>query len=140
VLTEKSTVTGANNLIVLGLRRWFGVVDSSCWFVDVHCKWFQFSSEEPVLTEISTVTGANNLILLGLRRWFGVVDSSCWCVDVHCRWCQFSSEKPVLTEISSTNQQLESTTLNYRRRPNTIKLLAPVTVDISVSTGSSELS
>ena len=91
-------VTGANNLIVLGLRRWFGVVDSSCWFVDVHCKWFQFSSEEPVLTEISTVTGANNLILLGLRRWFGVVDSSCWCVDVHCRWFQFSSEEPMLTE------------------------------------------
>jgi hypothetical protein len=29
-------VTGANNLILLGLRRWFGVVDSSCWFVDVH--------------------------------------------------------------------------------------------------------
>jgi hypothetical protein len=27
VLTEISTVTGANNLIVLGLRRWFGVVD-----------------------------------------------------------------------------------------------------------------
>jgi hypothetical protein len=26
VLTEISTVTGANNLIVLGLRRWFGVV------------------------------------------------------------------------------------------------------------------
>ena len=59
-------VTDANNLIVFGLRRWFGVVDSSCWFVDVHCKWSQFSSEEPVLTEISTVTGANNLIVLGL--------------------------------------------------------------------------
>ena len=55
-------VTGANNLIVFGLRRWFGVVDSSCWFVDVHCKWFQISSEEPVLTEISTVTGANNFL------------------------------------------------------------------------------
>jgi hypothetical protein len=69
VLTEISTVTGANNLIVFGLRRWFGFVDSSCWFVDVHCRWFQFSSDEPVLTEISTVTGANNLIVLGLRRW-----------------------------------------------------------------------
>ena len=62
MLTEISTVTGANNLIVLGLRRWFGVVDSSCWIVNFHCRWFQFSSEEPVLTEISTVTGANNLI------------------------------------------------------------------------------
>jgi hypothetical protein len=48
---------------VFGLRRWFGVVDSSCWFVDVHCRWFQFSSDEPMLTEISTVTGANNLIV-----------------------------------------------------------------------------
>jgi hypothetical protein len=27
---QPSTVTGANNLIVLGLRRWLGVVDSSC--------------------------------------------------------------------------------------------------------------
>jgi hypothetical protein len=45
----------------------FCLVDSSCWFVDFHCWWFQFSSEEPVLTEISTVTGANNLIVLGLR-------------------------------------------------------------------------
>jgi hypothetical protein len=62
VLTEISTVTGANNLIVLGLQRWLGVVDSSCWIVNIHCRWFQFSSEEPVLTEISTVTGANNLI------------------------------------------------------------------------------
>ena len=68
MLTEISTVTGANNLIVLGLRRWFGVVDSSCWIVNFHCRWFQFSSEEPVLTEISTVTGANNLIVIGLRR------------------------------------------------------------------------
>ena len=67
MLTEILTVTGANNLIVLGLRRWFGVVDSSCWIVNFHCRWFQFSSEEPVLTEISTVTGANNLIVLGLR-------------------------------------------------------------------------
>ena len=76
MLTEISTVIGANNLIVLGLRRWFGFVDSSCWFgfvdsscwfVDFHCRWFQFSSEEPVLTEISTVTGANNLIVLGPR-------------------------------------------------------------------------
>jgi hypothetical protein len=106
VLTEISTVTGANNLIVLEVykqnkpktgirvqggwgfgpsynlyinsseflvksnpRWWFSVVYSSCWFVDFHCRWFQFSSEEPVLTEISTVTGANNLIVLGLRRW-----------------------------------------------------------------------
>jgi flagellar motor switch/type III secretory pathway protein FliN len=38
-----------------------------------------------------------------------------------------------------TIQQLESTTPNHRRRPSTIKLLAPVTVDISVSMGSSEL-
>jgi hypothetical protein len=30
-----------------------------------------------------------------------------------------------------TIQQLESTTPNHRRRPSTIKLLAPVTVDIS---------
>jgi hypothetical protein len=45
-------------------------VDSSCWFVDVHCRWFQFSSDEPMLTEISTVTGANNLIVLGLRWWY----------------------------------------------------------------------
>ena len=67
MLTEISTVTGVNNLVVLSLRRWFGFVDSSCWFVDVHCRWFQFSSEEPVLTEILTVTGANNLIVLGLR-------------------------------------------------------------------------
>ena len=67
MLTEISTVTGVNNLVVLGLRRWFGFVDSSCWYVDVHCRWFQFSSEEPVLTEILTVTGANNLIVLGLR-------------------------------------------------------------------------
>jgi hypothetical protein len=67
VLTEISTVTGVNNLVVLSLQRWFGVVDSSCWFVDVHCRWFQISSEEPVLTEILTVTGANNLIVLGLR-------------------------------------------------------------------------
>jgi uncharacterized protein YodC (DUF2158 family) len=74
---------------------------TSCLFVDVHCRWFQFSSEEPVLTEISTVTGANKLIVLGLRRWFGVVDSSCWFVDVHCKWFQFSSEEPVLTEIST---------------------------------------
>ena len=38
-----------------------------------------------------------------------------------------------------TIQQLESTTPNHRRRPSTIKLLVPVTVAISVSTGSSEL-
>jgi hypothetical protein len=44
-------VTDANNLIVFGLRRWFGAVDSSCWFVDVHCRCFQLSSEEPMLTE-----------------------------------------------------------------------------------------
>jgi hypothetical protein len=94
-----------------------------------------------VLTEISTVTGANNLIVLGLRRWFGVVDSSCWLVDVHCGWFQFSSDKR-FSELNwshlqwtSTNQQLESTTPNHRRRPSTIKLLAPVTLDISVSTG-----
>jgi hypothetical protein len=55
-----------------------GVVDSSCWIVNIYCRWFKFSSEEPVLTEISTVTGANNLIVLRLRRWFGVVDLSCW--------------------------------------------------------------
>ena len=66
MLTEISTVTGANNLIVLGLRGWFGVVDSSCWIVNIYCRWFKLSSEEPVLTEISTVTGANNLIVLGL--------------------------------------------------------------------------
>jgi hypothetical protein len=76
-------------------------MDSSCSFVDVHCRWFQFSSEEPVLTEISTVTGVNNLVMLGLRRWFGCVDSSCWFDDVHCRGFQFSSEEPVLTEIST---------------------------------------
>jgi hypothetical protein len=75
---------------------------------------------------ISTVTGANNLIVLGLRRWFGVVDSSCWIVNIYCRWFKFSSEEPVLTEISTVTGA-------------TIKLLAPVTVDISVSTGSSEL-
>jgi hypothetical protein len=34
------------------------VVDSSCWIVNIYCRWFKFSSEEPVLTEISTVTGA----------------------------------------------------------------------------------
>jgi hypothetical protein len=79
----------------------FGVVDSSCWIVNIHCRWFRFSSEEPMLTEISTVTGANNLIVLGLRRWFGVVDSSCWIVNIHCRWFQFSSEELVLTEIST---------------------------------------
>ena len=28
MLTEISTVTGVNNLVVLGLRRWFGFVDS----------------------------------------------------------------------------------------------------------------
>jgi hypothetical protein len=77
VLTEISTVTGVKNLVVLSLRRWFGFLDSSCWFVDVHCRWFQISSEEPVLTEISTVTGVNNLVVLSLRRWFGFVDSSC---------------------------------------------------------------
>jgi hypothetical protein len=74
LLIEISTVTGANNLVVIGLRRWFGFVDSSCWCVDVHCRYFQFSSEEHVLTEISTVTGANNLVVLGLRRWLGFVD------------------------------------------------------------------
>jgi hypothetical protein len=37
-----------------------------------------------------------------------------------------------------TIQQLESTTPNHRHRPSTIKLLAPVTVDISVSMGYSE--
>jgi hypothetical protein len=31
-----------------------------------------------------------------------------------------------------TIQQLESTTPNHRHRPSTIKLLAPVTVDISL--------
>jgi hypothetical protein len=84
---------------VFGLRRWFGFVDSSCWFVDVQCRWFQFSSEEPVLTEILTVTGANN-------NW------------KYLQW-------------TSTNQQLESTKPNHRRRPSTTKLFAPVTVDIS---------
>ena len=59
-------VTDANNLIVFGLRRWFGVVDSSCWIVNIHCRWFHFNSEEPMSTEISTVTGANNLNVLGL--------------------------------------------------------------------------
>jgi hypothetical protein len=38
-----------------------------------------------------------------------------------------------------TIQQLESTTPNHRHRPSTFKLLAPVTVDISVSMGYSEL-
>jgi hypothetical protein len=38
-----------------------------------------------------------------------------------------------------TIQQLKSTTPNHRHRPSTIKLLAPVTVDISVSMGYSEL-
>jgi hypothetical protein len=37
-----------------------------------------------------------------------------------------------------TIQQLEFTTPNHRHRPSTIKLLAAVTVDISVSMGSSE--
>jgi hypothetical protein len=38
-----------------------------------------------------------------------------------------------------TIQQLEFTTPNHRHRPSTFKLLAPVTVDISVSMGYSEL-
>ena len=36
-------------MLLLLLRfswRWFCVVDSSCWFVDFHCWWFQFSSED----------------------------------------------------------------------------------------------
>jgi hypothetical protein len=49
VLTEISTVTGANNLIVLGLRRWFGVVDSNCWFIDNNCDW------DPADTELESL-------------------------------------------------------------------------------------
>jgi hypothetical protein len=130
VLTEISTVTVANNLIVLGLWRWFGVVDSSCWIVNIHCRWIQFSSEERVLTEISTVTGANNLIVLGLWRWLApvTVDISVSTGSSELNWNHL--------QWMLTIQQLESTTPNHRHRPSTIKLLAPVTVDISVSTGS----
>jgi hypothetical protein len=61
-LNPQSKTIVVKNLTAIAFTILFGVVDSSCWFVDVHCKWFQFSSEEPVLTEISTVTGANNFL------------------------------------------------------------------------------
>ena len=53
------------------VSRLFCVVDSSCWFVDFHCWWFQFSSEEPVLTEIS----------------------SYWCQQFNCAWSTFFSAR-----------------------------------------------
>ena len=53
-------VTDANNLIVFGLRRWFGVVDSSCWFVDVHCRWFQFSSDDKISQQPENCENCND--------------------------------------------------------------------------------
>jgi hypothetical protein len=65
MLTEILTVTGDNNLIVLGLRRWFGVVDSSCWFVDVHCKWYCAWSTTYLTIESLTVLQDNLTMTVG---------------------------------------------------------------------------
>jgi hypothetical protein len=78
-----------------------------------------------VLTEISTVTDANNLVVSTTKLFTPVT------VDISVS--TGSSELNLNhLQLMLTIQQLKSTTPNHRHRPNTIKLLAPVTDDISV--------